>query len=98
MKISQDIFISIKVKKLNYSGLQSTSLFIRDVTKKVVSVKERVLLQEAETSKLHAEAFTGTINHEMRLPVAMLILSVSQVSKLVKKSPSLPAAFATEIG
>ena len=38
----QDIYIAIKVKRLNYLGHQSVILFIRDVSKKVRSVIERV--------------------------------------------------------
>lgn len=94
---SQDVFFAIKVKRLNYSGHISTSLFIRDVTKKVRSVKERVLLQEARTSKMHTEAFTGAINHEMRVPLAMLLVNVTQIKDLIKSFPGLAANLTSEL-
>ena len=49
-----------------------------------------------KTSQLHTEAFTGVINHEMRAPIAMLLLFLTQLRKLVKKTPGLPIGFVSE--
>ena len=89
-------FLSIKVKKQNYLGRPSTSLYIRDVTKKIMDKIEQIVHQEERVKSQQSETFTSSVSHEMRTPLNSTIFFLKQIMAMLAASKNLPKEFVTE--
>ena len=82
--------MKIKVKRQLFNCKPALTIFVSDVTKKILGRIENMKNLEFQQQAQQAEGYTATINHEMRTPLASMLFLLRHLinSKDIKKKLS----------
>ena len=85
----QNNFLTVKVKKLNYTGKPAIAVYINNVSKDLNGRVDHLKRLEEKQNVQTKESYKSTIGHELRTPLLSNLFLVQQIIKIVsEKSPS----------